>query len=279
MTVLFWILAVLSIPVGFYMSVVCYFMQGLGLSGSIIGDILAILGMLSLVVSILCAVLGIIKLRKGNAKRAVVWALAGFIYVGAIFGGFAIADAIDTAQLDKRMAEYEKQLYGENWNDPPAIDGIPKLYQEVLNKFYVVVRDRWSAEQLMDLGAESMSMYYGDAPLDNIGFALMDVNGDGIIEVLIGTTHPLEEGGTGVFCLYNNPKDPSVSLYCVENGVYYLHTGEAAGTHYAEISGEEAFWLLEDEADSDTVGVRYREGRLDPAGRLTLELIPFSQYK
>lgn len=115
-----------------------------------------------------------------------------------------------------------------------------------MNEFYASIKGGLT-DNLMNFGAVSMTDYYGDAPLDNIGFRVMDVNGDRVDEVVIGTTAPAAEGGTVIFCVYGTPKNPNFSVGSVEG---------------------ESF-----------VDINYREGAMDPAGRLTLEMIPFSRYK
>ena len=49
-----------------------------------------IAAVLSVGVSVVCTVLGGIKLSKGNTKQAVAWALAGVAYSGIIFAGMRI---------------------------------------------------------------------------------------------------------------------------------------------------------------------------------------------
>lgn len=279
MKILFWILAIISIPVGLFVSIVCMLSRGLGLSSTIFGDIVCIAGMFALVVSVVCMVLGIIKLRKGYVKKALVIALIGVVYSCIMVAGIYIDDAVDTMQMEKDIAERNAQLYGEGWDAAPAIEGIPELYQEVLNKFYAVVRDAFPADQLVDLGAMTMAERYGDTPLDNIGFSLMDVNGDGVNELLIGTVMPVEEGGTEIFCMYSDPENPHLNLQSLEGETYYLHSGTTDDVYIAEIGGENAVWLLGAEAGESIVNITYQEGTPDPANRLTLEMIPFSQYK
>ena len=279
MKILFWLLALVSIPVGWFMTAVSVLGHGLGLYSTGIGTVMYVAGMFSVVVSIVCAVLGIIKLRKGNVKKAVIFALAGVLYSGIILGSIYIDDTVHTVWMERDIAARDEQMYGEGWDAAPAVEGIPELYQEILNKFYAVVRDEWPSGQLMDLAATSMAEYYGDASLDNIGFILMDVNGNGNQELMIGTTSPVEEGGTAIFCMYSDPENPFISLHSLEGEVYYLHAGEADGTYLAEIGGRDAAWLLEAGEDMNFVDTIYQEGVMDPAGRLTLELIPFSQYR
>ena len=279
MKILFWILAILSIAVGLFVSVVCYMSHGLGLTGTGIGEVVCIVGMLAAVICMICTVLGSKKLRKGDAKRAVVFAVAGLVYCGIIIGGIFLDDAVDTLLLKKSIAERNAQLYGENWDAPPAIEGIPERYQEVLNKYYAVIRDQWPAERLMDLGAVSMAEYYGDAPLDNIGFVLMDLNGDKVDELVIGAVAQAEQQGNEIFCIYSDPQNPSYVINGVEGKLYYLHSGEADGTYEAEIVGHHSAWVIETAERENTFDFNLKEGAMDPAGRMTLDLIPFSRYK
>ena len=279
MKILFWILAILSIAVGLFVSVVCYMSHGLGLTGTGIGEVVCIVGMLAAVICMICTVLGSKKLRKGDAKRAVVFAVAGLVYCGIIIGGIFLDDAVDTLLLKKSIAERNAQLYGENWDAPPAIEGIPERYQEVLNKYYAVIRDQWPAERLMDLGAVSMAEYYGDAPLDNIGFVLMDLNGDKVDELVIGAVAQAEQQGNEIFCIYSDPQNPSYVINGVEGKLYYLHSGEADGTYEAEIVGHHSAWVIETAERENTFDFNLKEGVMNPAGRMTLDLIPFSRYK
>ena len=279
MKILFWILAILSIAAGLFVSVVCYMSHGLGLTGTGIGEVVCIVGMLAAVICMICTVLGSKKLRKGDAKRAVVFAVAGLVYCGIIIGGIFLDDAVDTLLLKKSIAERNAQLYGENWDAPPAIEGIPERYQEVLNKYHAVIRDQWPAERLMDLGAVSMAEYYGDAPLDNIGFVLMDLNGDKVDELVIGAVAQAEQQGNEIFCIYSDPQNPSYVINGVEGKLYYLHSGEADGTYEAEIVGHHSAWVIETAERENTFDFNLKEGAMDPAGRMTLDLIPFSRYK
>lgn len=148
----------------------------------------------------------------------------------------------------------------------------------MLNKYYAVIRDQWLADQLMDLGAVPMAEYYGDAPLDNIGFVLMDLNGDKLDELVIGAVQAAPQANE-VFCIYSDPQNPSYVINGVEEKLYYLHSGEAAGTYEAEIVGRDSAWVIETAASENTFDFNLREGAMDPAGRMTLDLITFSRYK
>ena len=276
MKILFWLLAILSIPVGLFMSIVCYASEGLGLYSSTMAHIVHYMGMASVVVSILGIVLGIKNLRKGNVKKAILFALMGTLYSGLVLGEMYIGDAIHSVKMSREIAARIEQLYGENWDSAPAIEGIPQSYQNVLNKYYAIVRDTWPAEELMDIGAVGMADYYGDAPLDNIGFTLMDLDGDGVDEMIIGTTYAPEGIGTAIFCIYSDPTNAYYSINSVEGDVHYLHADESDGTYLVEIVGLDAAWDIRPASAFD---FDYLEGALDVANRMNLDLIPFSQYK
>ena len=279
MKILFWLLAILSIPVGLFTSLISVVSHGLDFISTGFGAVICFAGMFSAVISIVCAVLGIIKLRKGNVKRAVAFALAGVAYSAIIFAGVAIDDAAGTVRMQKNIAERNEQMYGEDWDAAPAIEGIPEQYQVVLNKCYATVRDRWPADQLMDLGLVGMADYYGEASLDNIGFAFADLNGDRVDELVIGTVAQADRQGNEIFCIYTDPENPFYSINSVEGDVYYLHPGEAEGAYEVEIVGMDAVWVIETAESENTFDFNFREGASDPAGRLTLEMTPFSAYK
>ncbi len=279
MKVLMWIVAALSVIVSLFFSFVGHFASGLGLSGTAFGEIVNIMAMFAPVVCVVGIVLGINRMRKGK-KKAFAFVLMGLGYCVVMVVGMLVDDAVHTKLVEKDIAERNVQQYGENWDSAPAIDGIPELYQEVLNQFYAVVKDGWTAGQLMDLGAVSMSEYYGDVPLDNIGFALVDLNGDKVDELVIGAVAKADQQGNEIFCICTDPENPFYAFCSVEGEVYYLHAGEADDTYETEIAGTDRAWVIQTAAQENTFDFSLREGvTMDPAGRMTLAMTPFSQYK
>ena len=109
MKILFWILAILSIPVGLFMSFVSYMSLGLHLPATWIGTVSCGAGVIAVAVSIVCAVLGILSLRKQNSKKAVLFALAGLAYSAIVLGGYFLDDAVDTIQMERAIAQRGEQ--------------------------------------------------------------------------------------------------------------------------------------------------------------------------
>lgn len=128
MKVLFWFVSVLSIAVGLVFSFIAFMVRDMGLAATAFGEIMCIAGMLSWVVAIVGMVVGRISLRKGKKMLAILFALLGVIYGGIFFGGLAIDDIADTNRHESQAADRNEQLYGENWNETPAIEGLPEQY-------------------------------------------------------------------------------------------------------------------------------------------------------
>lgn len=275
--ILFGLLAILVLFVSLFFTYVYHMMYGLGLASSAFGIAVVMAGTFTVIVALIGVILGMINLRKGKKKVAFFFVLLGVIYGGLIYGGAMLDDALDTARLEQSVANRMEETYGEDWNAPSAIEGVPEQYQTVLNQFYVAVKEQWPAEKLMDLGAVSMPGYYGGAALENIGFALVDLNGDRVDELVIGAAGNNE--ATAVFCIYTDPNDPFYAINSVEERLYYLHSGEVEGTYEAEIVDLDAAFVIAAAQAENTFDFDYREGAMDPANRMTLELIPFAQYK
>ena len=280
MKLLFWILAILSIPASLFVTIVCWMSHGLGLYGTIIGDISCIMGIPAAIVCIVGVVLGIIHLCRSSVKKAVIFVLVGVLYCAAVAGGLVIDEVVDTVLMKADIEKRNEETYGENWNSPPAMEGIPEHYHEVMNEYYAIIRDTWPAEELAIYGAMAMQSYFGDTPLDNIGFALCDLNGDKVDELIIGATAPEETGGTAIFCFYSDSENPSIFPGSHEGEIYYLHPGEKDGTYLLEVVGKDIVWQIEPAGEGEDLWVEDYLGEApDPSGRMTLELTPFSQYK
>ena len=53
----------------------------------------------------------------------------------------------------------------------------------------VRLSEKWDGSSLMESNIDTLLMdCYGDAPLENVGYAVIDLDGDGIEELVIGTT-------------------------------------------------------------------------------------------
>ena len=147
-------------------------------------------------------------------------------------------------------------------------------YAGVFETYTTLLSEGWGGEELMAHDLPLLIMYcVGDAPFDNIGYLLLDVDGDGTQELLIGTLASDEFYAPIVFEMYTLTPDGSVArvFSSQERARYYLcddNTFLFEGSNSA--------------ADSVSCSYSYADGTLteiaDTVAQLqTLSYIPFSQ--
>ena len=66
---------------------------------------------------------------------------------------------------------------------------IDVVYAQQLERYYTAISQRWDENAYNEHEMSALAAhYYEGNPLDNVGFAFMDLNGDGIWELVIGGT-------------------------------------------------------------------------------------------
>ena len=147
-------------------------------------------------------------------------------------------------------------------------------YASVFGIYNQLLAEGWGGEELMAHDLPLLIMYcVGDAPFDNMGYLLLDVDGDGTQELLTGTLISDEFYAPIVFEMYTlNPEGSVVRVFSSqERARYYLcqdNTFLFEGANSA--------------ADSVSCSYSYAAGTLTEipsTGALpqTLSYIPFSQ--
>ena len=182
------------------------------------------------------------------------------------------------------VAEETSPAPQENTPEPeeavPAPEETPTVeqaYAVVIGEYYTALEQRRNGAELMEDGLNYMAAdCYGDAPLENLGYAIADIDGDGVQELLIGTIKADEFYEKMVFSLYTLD----------ENGVNKLvFDGTERNRYY--YAGENRFANLGSSAfnDSFETTVKLQEGEMidmtyttAPADYVQPELTPFSQW-
>ena len=98
-------------------------------------------------------------------------------------------------------------------------------YAGVFETYATLLTEGWGGEELMAHDLPLLIMYcVGDAPFDNIGYLLLDVDGDGTQELLTGTLASDEFYAPIVFEMYTLNQDGSVArvFSSQERARYYL---------------------------------------------------------
>ena len=160
---------------------------------------------------------------------------------------------------------------------PEETPTVEQAYAVVIGEYYTALEQRWNGAELMEDGLNYMAAdCYGDAPLENLGYAIEDIDGDGVPELLIGSIHGDEFYDKMIFSLYTLD----------ENGVNKLvFDGTERNRYY--YAGENRFANLGSSASNDSfeTTVKLEEGEMidmtyttAPESYVQLELTPFSQW-
>ena len=160
---------------------------------------------------------------------------------------------------------------------PEETPTVEQAYAVVIGEYYTALEQRRNGAELMEAGLNYMAAdCYGDAPLENLGYAIADIDGDGVQELLIGTIKADEFYEKMVFSLYTLD----------ENGINKLvFDGTERNRYY--YAGENRFANLGSSAfnDSFETTVKLQEGEMidmtyttAPADYVQPELTPFSQW-
>lgn len=160
---------------------------------------------------------------------------------------------------------------------PEETPSVEQAYAVVIGEYYTALEQRWNGAELMEDGLNYMAAdCYGDEPLENLGYAIVDLDGDGVPELLIGPINADEFFDKMIFSLYTLDENGVNKLVFdgTERDRYYY-----AGENRFANQGSSAF------NDSFDTTVKLEEGEMidmtyitAPEDYVQLELTPFSQW-
>ena len=129
--------------------------------------------------------------------------------------------------------------------EPAEADVLPEAYKEMLDRYRLAVSEQRNAGQLMEDELNTLCVYcYEGEPLENIGYLVRDLDGDGTPELLIGTV-----GGDNftyllLFDLYTLSDGEAAPLfqgwersrwYMLEDGRFYNYGAAGAGYSFGSV--------------------------------------------
>lgn len=153
--------------------------------------------------------------------------------------------------------------------DEPAV---PVVYEPILKQYRTALKENWNGQQLVDTGLNFMIR---DVAPETVGYAVDDLDDNGVPELIIGTISTDDFYGKLIFVLYTVDDDgePVQVFSSIERNRYYY----AGGTRFANIGSSGA--------DSSYVTTLKLEGEgmvdmtftTDPKDYVQMQLVPIAE--
>lgn len=163
----------------------------------------------------------------------------------------------ETSEAETSEAETSGTEISDN------VDKIPEAYTKLLTLYSTALTERWNGEKLIKNDLNYMLFdCYGDSPFQNIGYAIKDLDGNGSLELIIGTTANVSDDFYGKLILELYTSDENGNLTKI------FSSGERDRYYYA---GTNLFANLGSSGASDSIDttMKLENGALIDLGMIT----------
>lgn len=160
---------------------------------------------------------------------------------------------------------------------PEETPSVEQAYVVVIGEYYTALEQRWNGAELMEDGLNYMAAdCYGDEPLENLGYAIVDLDGDGVQELLIGPIKADEFFDKMIFSLYTLDENGVNKLVFdgTERNRYY-YAGENRFANQGSSAYNDSFETTLKLEEGEMIDMTYTTA---PEDYVQLELTPFSQW-
>lgn len=153
--------------------------------------------------------------------------------------------------------------------DKPAV---PTVYEPILKQYRAALEEAWSGQQLVDTG---LNFLIKDVPSEAVGYAVDDLDDDGIPELVIGTISGDEFYGKLIFVLYtlDDNGEPVQIFNSIERNRYYY----AGGIRFANIGSSGADTSFITTLKLEGKGLVDMTFTTDPKDYLQMQLVPIAE--
>ena len=155
---------------------------------------------------------------------------------------------------------------------------IPEPYAQVLESYFTAFHEGWDPAQLMEAGMNYMTAdSFFERPLEEIGYQIADLDGDGVEELVIGSLAEDDFYGKLIFCLYtlDDAGNPMLLIDSTERNRYY-YVGDFRFANLGSSGWNESFVTTLKLERKELVDMTYTT---DPSDYVQMELTPFSQWR
>lgn len=156
---------------------------------------------------------------------------------------------------------------------------IPAVYEELLDTYVTALNEKWDGNALMGQGLNLMALdLYDGEQLDNIGYGVMDIDGNGTDELIIGTTASVTDDfyGKVIFDLYTLGQDDAriqVLSSTARNRYFY-----AGGQLFVDLGSSSADDSTNATLSYEGMGLTDINKVTDPADYVQMDLIPLRKW-
>ena len=112
-------------------------------------------------------------------------------------------------------------------NEAPVVTQVPKtnkeLYAEVLGNYFTALNYKWGKSVLYEMGLSTFlaACYEGDSYM-NVGYTFLDLNADGVDELLIGPAKDEYSFKEVIFALYTLQDGKPCNIFISNERYFYL---------------------------------------------------------
>lgn len=201
----------------------------------------------------------------------------GFEFSG-LFGFFETGDFDITIPTNGKVTQVVIKTKNNEypiWSEESSLSeegdttAVPTLYERILDKYCVAFKENWDGQCLTD---EGVNLMIRDIAPETLGYAVKDLDDNGIPELAIGTISGDDFYGKLVFVLYTVDKDgEAVPIFSsIERDRYYY----AGGNRFANLGSSSADGSFVTTLKLEGEGLVDMTFTTDPAEYVQMELVP-----
>ena len=134
-------------------------------------------------------------------------------------------------------------------------DSYDDMYAVIFDNYHKALEESWDKEHLLEANiSEKLIQFYGDGDgLEQVGYTLLDLNGDDLSELIVGITNQnptMQNSILDIYTIENNQLIHVVS--CQEEQTWYLCYDEAGSYQIAMIESKDVdkkgwyYWFMQE---------------------------------
>jgi len=158
-----------------------------------------------------------------------------------------VGEELETMETEQDADQEEVDV---SEDAPDSEEDVPAAYEDILSKYAEALSGQWNGGELMEQDLDYIiADCYGTDPFENIGYLVSDIDGDGIQDLMIGTTSAVTDDFYGklVFELYtlDDAGNPIRVFQSSERDRYY-YAGDAQFANVGSSSAADSIDLTEE---------------------------------